>query len=403
MTVELMPVGLACNLKCTYCYEDNSRFSGNSNLSHTRANVPAMLDAIPKGSNFTIFGGEPLLAGKEVLCKIFEHGLKTVGHNSIQTNGVLIDDAMVVIFKKYNVSVGISIDGHAHHNNARVVGSPTKTLEATEKTEAAIDKLTQARIIPSIIVTLHRINASPKEIDAFIEWLEYLEFLGVRDVRLHFLEQEEIHSKLLALPEDELYDALIKIYEWSLQHQIRFDIFNDIKKLLTEGDKNTTCVWQACDPQSTPAVYGIDADGSISNCARTYKTGINYRKADDWGNERYIALYNTSQDAGGCSGCRFFYACKGYCPGTSIDGDWRNRTEHCGVIKRLFTYFEAQIESPISMDPIRRQELENEVLNGRNERKSNEHTDTPHQDWYALVLPTERGGTIRQGSRETNA
>jgi uncharacterized protein len=32
--------------------------------------------------------------------------------------------------------------------------------------------------------------------------------------------------------------------------------------------------------------------------------------------------------------------CKGQCPGTAIDGDWRNRTEHCAVWMSLFERFE---------------------------------------------------------------
>ena len=35
--------------------------------------------------------------------------------------------------------------------------------------------------------------------------------------------------------------------------------------------------------------------------------------------------------------------CKGQCPGTAIDGDWRNRTEHCEVWKALFTQLETEL------------------------------------------------------------
>jgi uncharacterized protein len=35
--------------------------------------------------------------------------------------------------------------------------------------------------------------------------------------------------------------------------------------------------------------------------------------------------------------------CKGQCPGTAIDGDWRNRSEHCGVWKELFRHLEQKL------------------------------------------------------------
>src|SRR5205085_10095838 len=71
----------------------------------------------------------------------------------------------------------------------------------------------------------------------------------------------------------------------------------------------------------------------------------------------YLALYHTPQEAGGCKDCRFFLMCKGQCPGTAIDGDWRNRTEHCEVWKALFKVledeFQAQGKVPLSLRPER--------------------------------------------------
>ena len=50
--------------------------------------------------------------------------------------------------------------------------------------------------------------------------------------------------------------------------------------------------------------------------------------------------------------------CKGQCPGTSIDGDWRNRTEHCDLWKGLFRTLEEQMldagEVPLSASPERK-------------------------------------------------
>src|SRR5205085_33695 len=68
-----------------------------------------------------------------------------------------------------------------------------------------------------------------------------------------------------------------------------------------------------------------------------------FTKAGMEGFERYIALYHTRQEHGGCKGCRFFLMCKGQCPGTAIDGDWRNRTEHCDVWKTLYRHLEEQM------------------------------------------------------------
>jgi uncharacterized protein len=64
--------------------------------------------------------------------------------------------------------------------------------------------------------------------------------------------------------------------------------------------------------------------------------------------------------------CRFFLMCKGQCPGTSIDGDWRNRTEHCDLWMELFRRLEDDMlnrgETPISARPDRK-EIEMTIVN----------------------------------------
>ena len=99
----------------------------------------------------------------------------------------------------------------------------------------------------------------------------------------------------------------------------------------------------------------MEGKGQRSNCGRTNKDGIDFVKADSAGYERYIALYQTPQEYGGCKDCRFFLMCKGQCPGTAIDGDWRNKTEHCQVWMQLFEHLEQRLKqqdkTPISLDP----------------------------------------------------
>ena len=102
---------------------------------------------------------------------------------------------------------------------------------------------------------------------------------------------------------------------------------------------------------------GVEGFGQKSNCGRTNKDGIDFLKADRTGHERYLALYQTPQEFGGCQGCRFFLMCKGQCPGTALDGDWRNRTEHCDVWMELFEHVEGQLQArgvePLSRKPER--------------------------------------------------
>ena len=123
--------------------------------------------------------------------------------------------------------------------------------------------------------------------------------------------------------------------------------FCDIKALLTQMEPQVTCTWNHCDPLTTNAVQGISPSGDISNCGRTNKDGINWLKGDKPSFERYLALYHTPQEFGGCKGCKYFVFCKGHCPGTAINGDWRNRTANCRLWYSLFSLVESDLGSSV--------------------------------------------------------
>lgn len=143
------------------------------------------------------------------------------------------------------------------------------------------------------------------------------------------------------------------------------DIFNDMKHLLKGDDSRASCVWRACDFYSSESVDTLGTNGEMINCGHSHKEGIEFLKADTRGYERYIALYHTPQEHGGCGECRFFLMCKGWCPSSAMNGDWRNRTAHCGTWKTLYKHFEHRMnsrgEKPLSMRQIRK-DVEQEML-----------------------------------------
>jgi uncharacterized protein len=186
-------------------------------------------------------------------------------------------------------------------------------------------------------------------------------------MRLHLLESESsiIRDKYGLSTAENI--AALRAFR-NLQPQLkrlRTDLFEDMTSLLLGRDEHTTCVWNACDSYTTRAVRGVEGNGQRSNCGRTNKDGIDFLKADQQGFERYLALYATPHACGGCQGCRFFLMCKGQCPGTAIEGDWRNRTEHCEVWIALFSDIEQDLlqngSLPLSLDA-RRSEIERHIV-----------------------------------------
>lgn len=355
MTIELRPLGVQCNLRCPYCYQNPQRDAGN--IVHSYDLEKIMLTLKREAEPFSLFGGEALLIPIKDLETIWSWGLENYGENSIQTNGSLITEDHIHLFKAYNVKVGISVDGPGEMNDLRWAGTLNRTRQATARTVNAIEKLCRAGLIPGLIITLHRLNAVGNKLAIMNEWFRDLERLGIASVRLHILEVEnEFIRNEYALSTDENIRAFLNFAQLEKDlTTLRFDIFQDMRNMLLAQDDYSTCNWNACDPYTTRAVRGIEANGQTSNCGRTNKDGISFIKSDIEGFERYLALYHTPQEYGGCKDCRFFLMCKGDCPGTAIDGDWRNRTRDCGVWKSLYHNFEQEMLNqkinPVSLSP----------------------------------------------------
>ena len=163
-TTMVKPVGSLCNMRCKYCYYldkaalyDYRQPQMDDRLleNYIRANI--------EGNNspviaFAWHGGEPLLAGKEFFRKAvalqqrYAEG-KTV-ENSIQTNGLLVDDEWCQIFRDNNFLVGVSIDGPEHIHDAHRVdagGNPTfarvmKGIERLYRNRVEYNTLTTVNI-----------------------------------------------------------------------------------------------------------------------------------------------------------------------------------------------------------------------------------------------------------------
>ncbi len=376
MSIELVP-SVQCNLSCPYCYQNPMRDAGNFGDSSLTYDMEAMKAGLTKeGGNFTLFGGEALLMPIEDMEELFAFGLEKFGSNGVQSNGSLITAAHIELFKKYKVGVGISADGPGDMNNSRWAGSLEKTRAATVKTMDNIEALVEAGRTPSIIITLHRGNALPENREALKEWFQWMDDLGIYSARLHILEidHESVASEM-ALTQKENIEVFLDLanFETGLK-QLRFEIFKDIRSLLTGDDSRTVCVWNACDPKTTAAVRGVDGQGHGSNCGRTNKDGVAMLKTDEKNYERQVALYHTPQEHNGCQGCRFFVMCKGECPGTAVDGDWRNRTRDCEAWMAMFTHHEKLLMDqgvlPLSLNGGKREQVEAVMLeawtNGQN-------------------------------------
>jgi uncharacterized protein len=352
MTVEVRPLGDKCNIKCRYCYQDGTRATGNVAKAY---DIDAMLKTLDQLQQpFSLFGGEIMMVDPDDLEQLMSFGYERHGGSSLQTNGTLVEEGHLDLFRKYQVRIGISIDGPGPLNDVRWAGSLSATRRATARTEALIERLCRLGIPPRVTVTLHRLNAGGARFDILCEWLRFLDRLGVREVRLHTLETDsaDVEDTLKFEHADSLA-TMRRLRRLESQFgALRFDVFGEMAAMLRGEDEKASCIFHACDAYATKAVIGVEGDGRLSNCGRTYKDGVAFLKSETGGYERQLALHVTPWEEGGCKGCRFFLMCKGNCPGTAIGGDWRLRSADCSLWFSLFEDIEQEMlargEMPLS-------------------------------------------------------
>lgn len=121
-TTLVKPVGSSCNLRCDYCY-----YLDKANL-YGSAPQQVMSDELleeyvrqylsaneAEQVTFCWHGGEPLLAGLEFYKKAMKHQKRYARgrkiENTLQTNGILVNDDWCKFFRDNNFLVGISLDG----------------------------------------------------------------------------------------------------------------------------------------------------------------------------------------------------------------------------------------------------------------------------------------------------
>ena len=146
-------------------------------------------------------GGEPLTVGPDFYETAFdilgpdsfEHGIR----HSIQTNGILINERWCTLFKKHNVSVGVSIDGPRQvHDARRKTRSGRGTFDSVMK---GIDLLRFHNIAFSTISVV-----APEMLRDIEGTVDFFRSLGSKLIGFNVEEEEGNHEK------SDLYHAFTK-------------------------------------------------------------------------------------------------------------------------------------------------------------------------------------------------
>ena len=191
-TSMVKPVGSLCNMRCKYCYYlDKAALYDNHQPQMDDALLENYIRANIEGNNspviaFAWHGGEPLLAGKEFFRKAValqqKYGEGRTIENSIQTNGLLIDDEWCQIFRDNNFLVGVSIDGpESIHDAHRVDAGGQPTFARVMK---GIERLYRNRVEYNTLTTINiHSEGRGAEVYNFLRQISvFMQFLPVAEL-----------------------------------------------------------------------------------------------------------------------------------------------------------------------------------------------------------------------------
>jgi uncharacterized protein len=365
--VMVKPRGPVCNLDCGYCYYlSKERLYPGSDFrmpddvleSFTRQYIEAQ--RVPEVT-FGWQGGEPLLMGIDFFRRAIElqgryrrPGMRLV--NSIQTNGVLLDDAWCRFFRRHDFLVGLSLDGPRElHDAYRRDKGGAPTFERVMRGAALLQ---EHQVAFNVLTTVHAANAGhPLEVYRFIRdelGAEFIQFIPIvqRHNETGFQEGTELTDR--SVTGRQYGDFLIAIFDEWVRHDVGrvFVQIFDVALAAWMGQRPGLCVFE----ETCGLGLAMEHNGDLYACDHfvepRYRLG-NIQEtplAELVVSERQRRFGLSKRDGlpRVCRECDVRFVCNGACPKNRLlaaPGDGRRLSVLCEGYKAFFTH----VDRPMRM------------------------------------------------------
>lgn len=333
------PIGSACNLDCHYCYyRDKSEIYGNAMPRMSEELLETyirqyILGASQQTITFCWHGGEPLMAGLPFFRKAMELQRKYAGdkviENTLQTNGILVNEEWCSFFKDNNFLIGLSLDGPEDIHDAfrhDCGGAPTfarvmKVLELMNRTEVDFNILSTVNA---------RSEGRGAEVYKFLRSLNrYMQFLPV----VEYVRERPGKRPLIVSPDEE--DAVEAPWSVSAKGYGQFmcDVFDewvkyDVGNWFVQLFDVTLANW--CGVQPPLCAFGeicgdgmvVEHNGDVYSCDHfvypEYRLGniMTGELAEMYRSDDQQSFGRDKRDALPleCKRCNYYFLCHGECP-----------------------------------------------------------------------------------------
>ncbi len=298
--VVIQPTSL-CNINCNYCYvpDRKDKFIMSYELLETAIAKVLNNSLLSDSIEFLWHAGEPLTVGipfyekaVEFMKKHNRFGIKI--HNTIQTNGIMLNDKWCEFFRNNDFQVGVSLDGPEFINDLNRVGWNGKSTH--NKVMQGISYLKKHNIQFGIIgvLTMESLNYPKEVFDFFYQNEIFSVAFNVEEV-----ENANISSSLSGnvLDTEEIirkYENFIYVfYDLQQSHTPRVEVREFTEILSTIQNKISNQNYQRVYTEATDlAVLTIHKNGDIS----TYSPEFAGMKAEKYNNFIIGNIYNDEID-----------------------------------------------------------------------------------------------------------
>lgn len=376
------PTGSVCNLDCEYCFylekeklypdrQENWRMSEETLELYIKQQIEAQ-----PGQNVEIAfqGGEPTMMGLNFFVKAMQlqkkYGQGRLITNTMQTNGIKLDEDWCVFLKENNFLVGLSIDGPEDIHDAYRVNRAGKSSH--KKVMQAVELLKRHNVeFNTLTVVNDKVAAEPIRVYQFLKSIgsRFMQFIPLVERKAIDATPEGLY---LVSPD---YQSVAQVTPWSVsaeefgnflidiwKHWVKRDVGQVYIQLFDAtlgswyGEPPGVCIFSKYCGHS----LALESNGDLYNCdhfvypenllgnihGKSIKSMNHSAKANNFGADKYHKISSN------CKSCEYQFLCNGDCPKhrfmPSNDGK-KNLSYFCSSYKAFFKHTEKDMKTMVDL------------------------------------------------------
>ncbi|YCH29227.1 anaerobic sulfatase maturase [Erwinia sp. D4-22] len=340
--VMAKPSGAVCNIDCTYCFylekaalyperNKNWRMTDETLEQFIRQHIAAQRG---EQINFAWQGGEPTLMGLPffqrvvALCEQYANGRRIT--HTLQTNGILLNEAWVAFFAEQNFLIGLSLDGPAHLHNQYRVNRAGKGTHAQTMAAMALLKAHKVEFNTLTVVGKHNVDHA-REVYEFLlaAGSRYIQFIPLVE-RISTNASSRLNLVMPGESAAMLAPWTVPAWQYGEFLNQIFDLWvrRDVDRVYVQMFDLALAAWMGQPPvlcvhaETCGHAFALEANGDLYNCDHyVYPEhllgNIHQQSIQALNNsERAIIFGEAKRErlTADCRRCDYRFACHGGCP-----------------------------------------------------------------------------------------